>query len=147
MLRHNMQHKIASHVAGLPRDCLHRTHNIASTEHRSGSLGRRQLALRPEMMPCAIQTAAKHVGGLTTTWQAAVHLTTAACVSDPWEELSHKTNQDRVVQNSSQSLMVQSAHTPETEHFKCPPDTIAPARSVITCPSRDDTDEVLSWDV
>ena len=30
-------------------------------------------------------------------------------------------------------------------HLKCPPDTIAPARCVITCPSREDTGRVLSW--
>ena len=87
---------------------------IVSIKHQISNLGYRQLALRPEMLPCAMQTAAEHVGGLTNTWQAAVNLTTAACVSAPWEDSSCKTSQDQVMRNSAKSVIVQSAHMSES---------------------------------
>ena len=92
-----MQHRASSHVTGLPRGCLQETHNKAYTYHQSCNLGlgRRQLALRPEMMPCALPVAGNRVEGLITTWQAAEQLTSAAYESLPLAELSCKTDQDQ----------------------------------------------------
>ena len=124
--------------------CVREAYEGFITEHTHIT---KAATLDQNSLPCSLKCRPARCQIATNVWRnsppSGKHLTSAACVSLPWAELSCKTDQVQTVQSSSQSVMVQSVRMPAVEHDQRSVDTIAPARSVITCSPCDDTGHVL----